>query len=427
MELPGPGAIVADKYEVEGVLGEGAMGVVLAARHTVTNKPVAIKWVIAPQGKVGRARVLAEAKNAGRIHHPNVVDVYDYGEVGDAVYLVMERLVGIPLSDRPDGPMSPRDAARLMLPILRGIAAAHEREVLHRDLKPANIFLCQDSSGRASTVKIVDFGISKLLAPDATNITRAGSVLGTPAYMAPEQFRGEELDHRCDQYALGCVLYELLEGEDPFDVEEMSELVSAKMRGTVRPFARPVPASMQAVVQQAMHPDRDRRFASIGAFGEALEPFAEGKSFTDTDADWSGVFPAFEPEIAVPVAVPRTRGFPVWVEGAVAACIVALVGVAAFLAYTNQSDETTNVIATPVESAQAETQMTGARESTAVASMEAEDVQPEASQTETDPEEAEQEEVEPEEELEIAVPRPRMRPRMREAMHRTGMLTLEDF
>lgn len=424
MELPGPGAIVADKYEVEGVLGEGAMGVVLAARHRMTGKPVAIKWVIAPHGKVGRARVLAEAKNAGRIHHPNVVDIYDYGETDDAVYLVMERLVGIPLSDRPEGPMTSRDAARLMLPILRGIAAAHAGDVLHRDIKPANIFLCQDSTGRASTVKIVDFGISKLLAPDATNITRAGSVLGTPAYMAPEQFRGEELDHRCDQYALGCVLYELLEGEDPFDVEEMSELVSAKMSGTVRPFAQLVPARMQSVVRRAMHPDRRRRFESIGAFGAALEPFAEGKSFSDTDADWSGVFPVVAAEIPVPlVDAPERRSVvPLWLEVVVAVGIFVLVGVVAYLAaFDEDLEESVPVSAStalPEPDRGVDPPVT--ESSTVISAMQT------AAEEEAESEAEVEVESEAESEAEPETPRMR-RPRMVESMHRTGMLTLEDF
>lgn len=266
------------------------MGVVLAAHHVVTNKPVAIKWLLAPEDDHRRARLLAEAKNAGRIQHANVIDVYDFGQEDDAVYLVMERLSGVPLTVAMNrGSMTPDDALRLMMPVLRGVAAAHERGVIHRDLKPDNIFLCEDSGGNPHTVKVLDFGISKV-ATEPSQLTQAGMVVGTPLYMAPEQMKGGGLDGRCDQYAAGCLLFEMIEGVPAFEAETFEALSAAKLSGASEPFRALVPEGLQNVIQRAMERDAEKRYTTIDAFAEALEPFTSAR-FADTDTDWSGLLP----------------------------------------------------------------------------------------------------------------------------------------
>ncbi|MAT24049.1 MAG: hypothetical protein CMN31_14980 [Sandaracinus sp.] len=292
--MPERGAIVAGKYRIEEQLGEGGMGVVYAATHEVTGKPVALKWLPADKRDAERrARLLREAHAAGRITHPNVVDVYDVGEHEGAVFLVMERLVGVPLGVAMEGgPMAPQDAVRLLMPVLRGVAAAHACGVIHRDLKPDNVFLCEDGQGTATTVKVLDFGISKVQGPDM-GLTATGVVLGTPLYMSTEQLTGEkDLDGRCDQYALACLLYEMIEGAPPYEGRSYAELSAMKLKEKPRPFAQPVPRKLQNALRRGMARNRKHRFPDLEAFAEALEPFAEGVRFKDPETDWSGVYPA---------------------------------------------------------------------------------------------------------------------------------------
>ncbi|MEY4514884.1 MAG: hypothetical protein RLZZ450_7006, partial [Pseudomonadota bacterium] len=209
---PNLGDVVADKYRLDRVLGEGGMSTVYAAANVITGKPVAIKW-LQPEiikDEEQSQRLLREAQATSSLDHPNVVNVFDVGRHAGALFLVMELLHGEPLSELLQrGPHDPYEIVRLMMPVLRGVHAAHRGGVVHRDLKPDNIFICRDPHGdEPREPKVLDFGISKLtdeLTP-GQELTREGTVFGTPQYMAPEQMRDARVaDARSDVYALGVI------------------------------------------------------------------------------------------------------------------------------------------------------------------------------------------------------------------------------
>ena len=226
-ELP-PGTIVGDSYEIGERLGAGSMGEVYAARHLALGKHVAIKVIRQRLSEDDRAieRLITEARTLAQIQHPAIVTVEHVGELPDGrAYFVMEHLRGESLSERLSRGRVPfQEALRILDQMARGLAAAHLSGVIHRDLKPDNTFLVHHT-GEQPAVKLLDFGLAKLTATNATIIQREedaseypdnGLIFGTPLYMSPEQARGPHLDHRSDIYALGCVAYELVLGERPF-------------------------------------------------------------------------------------------------------------------------------------------------------------------------------------------------------------------
>ena len=336
----GEGEVVGKKYRITGVLGRGGMGMVFSAVDEYTRQPCAVKFV--PSAKRGgeyAERLIREAKHAGRIHHANVVDIFDYGETDEGVFLVMELLQGFTLSRAMDqGVMPAEQAIGILIPACRGVSAAHALGVLHRDVKPDNIFLCIDESGRARGVKVLDFGISKRRDPKRAekSLTRSGEVMGTPRYMSPEQLRGKkDLDERCDIYALGCVLYEMIEGEHPFDARTFSHLREAKLAGDMRPFTQDVPIGLREVIRRALAVDRAQRHADVAQFAEALEPF--GKTRFKGKTKWRGTFPGSGEHLltsgstTLPTSAATTIAKRVWVFPALIVSVAVLVLVA--LAY----------------------------------------------------------------------------------------------
>jgi Protein kinase domain len=285
--LPELGAHVGEggKYRIVRKLGEGGMGAVFEAEQALTGKRVALKWM-QPGGGAGAelaARFLQEAKAAARVHHPNVVDVYDFGRTGDAAYLVMEYLEGETLGAAlGHGTLSYGQVIALLLPVLRATASAHKQGVVHRDIKPDNIFLARHEGGIEP--KLLDFGISKVAARDGSqsSLTRTGTTMGTPRYMSFEQLAGEkDIDGRADVYAFGVILYEVLTGRPPFDAETFSALVVKMATSVPAPVASlrgDVPPALADVVRWAMERDRDARCPSIEALIAALEPFADAGS-----------------------------------------------------------------------------------------------------------------------------------------------------
>ena len=278
-----PGALVAGQYEVEHLLGRGGMGEVFAAVHVRTGRAVAIKWMLprAAASADSVRRFLAEARITARIEHPNVVQVFDCGEHGGAPFLIMERLRGETLRERLDreGRLAPAEVLRLMLPTMRGVAEAHREGVLHRDLKPDNVFLCRGKDGSEREPKVVDFGIGKLRDDEAQlNVTRAGMVIGTPSYMAPEQLAGSrDPDPRVDVYALGVVMYEALAGRCPFQADGTFALIAQIATSTppvLASLAPETPPELLAIVERAMHRDPDRRFPSVAAMIASIERMA---------------------------------------------------------------------------------------------------------------------------------------------------------
>jgi len=284
------------------------MGEVFAAVHVRTGRAVAIKWLLPTAAASADAvrRFLAEARITARIEHPNVVQVYDCGEHRGAPFLVMERLRGESLRARLDreGRLAPAEVLRLMLPTMRGVAEAHREGVLHRDLKPDNVFLCRGKDGSEREPKVVDFGIGKLWDDDAqSNVTRAGMVIGTPAYMAPEQLAGSRSpDPRVDVYALGVVMYEALAGRCPFRADGTFALIAQIATSTPPPLASLAPETpplLLGIVERAMHRDPDRRFPSVAAMIGSIER-AEASSAASVTA--SPAAPA-EPSVAATVVM----------------------------------------------------------------------------------------------------------------------------
>ncbi|MGE5235016.1 MAG: protein kinase domain-containing protein [Acidobacteriota bacterium] len=215
------------RYRINGEIGRGAMGVVYRGLDPALDRPVAIKVISARHASTTLSieelerRFMREAKVSARINHPGVVTVFDAGREGDSLYLVMELVDGESLAQRMsrgEGLAAP-DAFELCARVAEALGAAHALGVIHRDVKPANIMMCRD--GR---VKVADFGVAKAIG-EGTDLTRTGTVLGSPAYMAPEQVRGEPVDGRADLFSLGVVLYELLLHRRPFPAETFTTLI----------------------------------------------------------------------------------------------------------------------------------------------------------------------------------------------------------
>jgi serine/threonine protein kinase len=209
------GQLVDGKYRVERLLGKGGMGAVFEGYHTLIERRVAIKVLLPSASSSGNAaaRFEREVRATGRIGNDHILDVYDVGVLPDGSrYMVSEFLDGETLADRlAQGPLQPKLTAELMLQLLDGLGAAHEKGIVHRDLKPENVFLLRRKADRADFLKIIDFGISKFQLDDTSELsmTATGTVLGTPYYLSPEQARGQgDIDHRSDLYAVGVIIYE---------------------------------------------------------------------------------------------------------------------------------------------------------------------------------------------------------------------------
>lgn len=225
------GTLLAGKYLVGEVLGEGGMATVYAATQKVTGKSIALK-VMHPMlatDDVVRERFRREAKNAQKLTHPNIIEIFDQGDTEDGTaYIAMERLHGAPLSATIGSrTMTLPRALRIMVQLARGIARAHDLDVVHRDIKPDNIFLCVRDDG-TELVKILDFGIAK--SRHDSRLTGQGELFGTPQYMAPERIKNAEVGPAADLYALGVVFFELLTGELPFDAPDIATFFVKHLR-----------------------------------------------------------------------------------------------------------------------------------------------------------------------------------------------------
>jgi eukaryotic-like serine/threonine-protein kinase len=246
-----PGTVVAGRYRLDRLLGQGGMGVVWAATHTITRRSVAMKFLRGPAHARPemRRRFLREARVASAVKHPSVVEVHDVFELDDETpVMVMDLLVGRTLAERLDseGILSLGDTASILLPVVSAVGTAHARGVVHRDLKPENIFLAQTDEGRID-VKVLDFGIAKLANMDGeavmqSQLTGTGSLLGTPCYSSPEQLFGErEIDHGADIWAIGVVLYECLSGQLPVYGENLGQVLKVMTTGHIVPIEHLVP------------------------------------------------------------------------------------------------------------------------------------------------------------------------------------------
>jgi serine/threonine protein kinase len=297
--LPRLGQVIGEKYRIDARLGRGGMGVVFRATHVVSRKAVALKWMLrsTTDGPAHR-RLLREALAAGRIDHPNVVDVYDVGQEGVCAYLVMELLHGESLRGRLErGRLESSEAIDLLLPALRGVSAAHRAGVIHRDLKPDNIFLCTGPDGSPREAKVLDFGVSALVTQSALDptLTDAATILGTPAYMSPEQLASaQDTDERTDVYAFGVMLYEALTGQLPFVADSYSGLVLAVANDAPKApseLCPDIPRELERVILQALAKQRQDRPQSVDALHDLLAPFGSAKR-TDSAQPPAGAAPS---------------------------------------------------------------------------------------------------------------------------------------
>jgi serine/threonine-protein kinase len=277
-----PGQILGGKYRVDRVLGAGGMGMVVAATHLQLDERIAIKFLLpeALANPEAVARFGREAKAAVKIRGEHVARVIDVGTFDNgAPYMVMEHLDGADLASviHERGAMPAADAVDAILQACEALAEAHALGIVHRDLKPANLFMTRRPDGTPS-VKVLDFGISKLTAAGADHsMTKTSAVMGSPLYMSPEQMTASrQVDARTDIWALGVVLYELLTGRVPFRAETLPEicgLILTAAPSPVRDFSPDVPEGLQAVVLRCLEKDRERRYLNVSQVAQALAPF----------------------------------------------------------------------------------------------------------------------------------------------------------
>ena len=276
-----PGDLVSGKYRLLRLLGSGGMGSVWAARNELTDRDFAVKFLKADLAKNKEAlhRFFLEARACGQIKHPAIVDVYDMGQAEDgSPFLVMELLEGEGFEQRLArcGTFAPAEAAAWVAFIARGLEEAHARNLIHRDLKPGNIFFALDERGDVLP-KVLDFGVSKALGPREDDFvkTTTGAVLGSPAYMSPEQAKGDtDVDHRSDVWSLGVILYESLAGHVPFDAPNYNALMVTIMMQPHRPLTEFVPGlhpELSAIVDQALAKDRSLRIPTARDLADRLE------------------------------------------------------------------------------------------------------------------------------------------------------------
>jgi serine/threonine protein kinase len=287
------GQVVAGRYRVLDRLGAGGMGTVYLAVHEAIEKKVALKVLRAEYSAKPDlvTRFQREAISASRIKHPNVLDVFDFGQIENGCfYLAMEFLEGQDLADELERShwLGPDRALKIAVQICKALAAAHAKGVVHRDLKPENVFLQVTAEGE-EVVKIVDFGIAQLRSteevaksePQRRRLTRTGMIFGTPEYMSPEQGAGKHADLRVDVYAAGVILYEMLSGAVPFTGDTFFGVLNAHMNDPLIPLSASNPevhvsAELEAVIAKALEKNPDHRFQSMRELANALASTPEG-------------------------------------------------------------------------------------------------------------------------------------------------------
>ncbi|HWU85844.1 MAG TPA: serine/threonine-protein kinase [Kofleriaceae bacterium] len=273
------GAVVAGKYRVERVLGQGGMGVVVQAMHLQLHQPVAMKLLL-PEVLTNPQvvqRFLREAQAAVRLKSEHVARVIDVGTLENgAPYLVLEYLEGMDLSNVSGRQLTIGQIVDLMLQACEALAEAHSIGIVHRDIKPANFFITQHSDG-TQLLKVLDFGISK--ATQGTlegNLTATSTVMGTPAYMSPEQMRSsKDVDNRSDIWSLGVVLYELLQGTPPFVAETFGSMAIKVATEPLPPLSAHLPPGLAEIVYRCLEKEPARRFQNIAEVSIALAPYAQ--------------------------------------------------------------------------------------------------------------------------------------------------------
>jgi serine/threonine protein kinase len=261
------------RYQIENELGKGAMGAVYLGKdpkigHTVAIKTISLRRVDADQLQEVKDRFFREAEAAGRLHHPNIVAIFDAGEEQDLAYIAMEFLKGNDLRPytKPESLLPVRKTMSMVARVAEALSYAHAHHVVHRDVKPANI-MCEHGVG---TVKVMDFGIARMT--DASK-TKTGMVLGTPGYMSPEQLAGKKIDGRSDLFSLGVTLYQLTTGHLPFKGESMAQLmftIANEPHVDVRTYNRALPPGLITVIDKALAKTPDERYQTGAEMAAAI-------------------------------------------------------------------------------------------------------------------------------------------------------------
>lgn len=319
--LVSPGDVLDGKYVVERTLGQGGMGLVVAARHVVLKTHVAIKLLLpqATRDPENLKRFHREARAAVRIRSPHVARVHDVGQLANGTpYMVMDLLVGRDLEallgER--GVLSPREAVGFVLQALAALEAAHSLGIIHRDLKLANLFLVEERE-QAPVVKVLDFGIARDFDEGRDQkLTQTGDVMGSPAYMSPEQMiESRNADARSDIWSIGACLYELLTGVLPFNGKTLAELCKSAQRGAPPPPAslRPdVPSALSAIVLRCLEKDPTRRFGSASELARVLRAWESAPVAIAIAIDAATTLPApDEATTTLPIdTTPRVAAVP---------------------------------------------------------------------------------------------------------------------
>lgn len=272
------GLTIAEKYRIDHLIGKGGMGAVYEGRHLMLDRPVAIKVLHKNMSmdEKAAARFIREAKAAAKIEHPNAVTIHDFGVLADgSAYLVMEFIKGDSLRHylMVHGKVDLERAVDWISQVCSVVEVAHKHGIIHRDLKPENVMLKQSPDGSVM-VKVVDFGLAKLTSSmeGGGHLTQTGEVMGTPHYMAPEYYEGENIDHRADIYAIGIIFYEMLTGITPFS-GTMQSIIGGHLFKDPRPLFEAVPGVDQRindVVLKALKKKKDERTANASEFAQSL-------------------------------------------------------------------------------------------------------------------------------------------------------------
>jgi serine/threonine-protein kinase len=339
------------KYELRHQIGRGAMGVVYEAFDTVIERRVALKMlrtdVYAPEQLTDmRARFKREAHSAGRLSHPNIVTIYDYGEHEGTPYIAMDLMTGEELarSLESGARLALQAVVRVMEQLLGALTYAHEAGVVHRDIKPSNIFVLRDG-----TIKMVDFGLARI---EASNLTETGTLLGTPAYMSPEQFLGLPVDARSDIFSAGVILYQMLTGDRPFTGSPTTIMQKVLRQDPVQPSVLnpTLSETWDDLIKRALAKKPDDRIQTARQFAEFVRLAFEGKPLP-------GVGPAADATVVIDATVriappkPEKRSKLPLVAGIATAAVAVVAAGAAWFSYRAAQRLPTEVVAHPVQPA----------------------------------------------------------------------------
>lgn len=378
------GTVVHGKYRITDVLGAGGMGRIYRAEQMPLGRPVALKVLHqeldAKKDKGDfQKRFLLEAATCAKLTHPNIVVVYDYGRLDEvspreAYFMAMEFVEGETLHEAlaAEGVFAPPRAMRIAREIARGLREAHRQGAVHRDLKPSNVMLTQGGEGEG--VKVLDFGLVKLIRDDSEVMTREDVFIGSPRYMAPEQIHRAPVDGRADLYALGIILYQMLTGHVPFEGENPVQTLMGHVSEPVPPLRPPpgteLPPGLEAVVMRCLEKDPDRRFPNADTLIHALQDVAGGALVSSESSYSSGIrsgavpadpptvagrrparaepTPTPSPAVAVSDAAPSAPSGPsTGIKIGIFVGAIAIGGAAAFFALRKDEPADTPSVATP--------------------------------------------------------------------------------